>query len=224
MTTKETLKSEAAQAETVQTIKVEIIDWTGKKVKDIDLPADIFGVDIRKDVVAEVVRYQLAKRRSGNHETKTRGDVRGTTKKCKPQKEQGTRHGDKRAPIFRKGGVVFGPHKRDHAFKLNKKLKQLGLKVALSDKVNAGTLKVFVDLKPGEAKTKWLDSKLSALQLYNALFVSEEFDAGFENALGNIPNTRAIKTAGINVYDILKHKNLVLTTSAIDKIIARFAS
>ena len=146
-------------------IKLEIIDWSGKKVKDLEVPSEIFDAPIRKDIIAEVIRYQLAKRRSGNHETKTRGDVRGTTKKSKPQKEQGTRHGDKRAPIFRKGGIVFGPHKRDHSFKLNKKLKQLGLKIALSDKVKAGALKVFADLKPVEAKTKWLNEKINTLQL-----------------------------------------------------------
>ena len=204
-------------------IKHDVLDWSGKSKETIDLPGDVFDVEIRKDIIAEIVRFQLAKRRAGTHSTKGRADVRGTTKKCKAQKEQGTRHADKRAPIFRKGGITFGPKPRDHAFKLNKRLKKLGLKIALTDRLKAGYLTIMDNLDLSEPKTKALTSKLESLAFNKPLFVSSNFSDNFRKASSNIPNVNLLKVDGLNVYDIVKHKSLIITKDAIGNIIDRLS-
>lgn len=202
---------------------ISITNLQGEKQKDIQLNSRIFGVKINKHIVFEIVRWQLANRRQGTHSTLTRSQVRGTTKKCKPQKEQGTRHGDKRAPIFRKGGIVFGPKPRDYSYSLNKKLRKLGLSIVLSDKFNHGALKVVDSLSLSDHKTSTAKDMLKALNLTNALFISDKFNDNFSKAINNIPHINKLPVAGLNVYDMLKYKTLVITQEGIDAIVQRLS-
>lgn len=183
---------------------------------------EIFGVSVRKEIVAEVIRWQLAKRRSGNHSTLTHSEVRGTTKKSKPQKEQGTRHGDKRAPIFRKGGIVFGPKPRSYEYSLNKKLRSLGLRMVLSDKLQHKQLTIIDSTDLQSHKTSQTRQLLDKAGLTNALFVSDTFSDQFSKSIRNIPHINQLPVAGLNAYDLLKHKTLVITKSGIDAINKRF--
>lgn len=205
-------------------IKVKVVDLAGKEVGEVALDAGIFGVDIKRDIVAEVVRWQLAKRRAGTQSTLRRGDVRGTTKKCKPQKEQGTRHGDKRAPIFRKGGVTFGPKPRSYEYSLNKKIRAMGLKIALSDRFNANSLRVVEDLNVKTFKTADLQKTLDALSLKKALFVSDVINENFSRAVGNLIGFNVLPVCGLNVYSILKHHQLVITKAGLDALSKRFVA
>lgn len=204
-------------------MEYKVHDLSGGEAGVVALPSDIFGVEIKNHIVAEVVRWQLAKRRAGTQSTLHRGDVRGTTKKCKPQKEQGTRHGDKRAPIFRKGGVVFGPKPRSYEYSLNKKIKVLGLKIALSDRFNTKALTVVDNLAPKTHKTAELVPNLEKLGLKNALFVSDSFDDNFGKALGNLIGFNMIPVCGLNVFSILKHKQLVITKSGLEALKTRLS-
>jgi len=198
-------------------------DLKGNEKGKLDLNPSVFGVEIKKHIVAEVVRWQLAKRRAGTQSALFRSEVRGTTKKCKPQKEQGTRHGDKRAPIFRKGGVVFAPKPRDYEHSLNKKIRALGLKIALSDRYNTQSLLIIDNLNIETHKTAHLSESLEKLGLKSALFVSENFDDNFKKAASNLIGINLLPVRGLNVHSILKHKKLVITQSALDALNVRFS-
>jgi large subunit ribosomal protein L4 len=170
-----------------------------------------------------MVNYQLAKRRGGNHKTKTIGEIRGTT--AKPWNQKGTgraRAGSLRATQMRGGQTVFGPVVRSHAFSLNKKVRRLALKTALSSKQAAGKLIVLDDAKIGDAKTKSLSVQLSALGLKSALIVSgPEVDSNFAKAAANIPMIDVLPQQGANVYDILRRDTLVLTKDAVTHLVER---
>jgi large subunit ribosomal protein L4 len=170
-----------------------------------------------------MVNYQLAKRRGGNHKTKTIGEIRGTT--AKPWNQKGTgraRAGSLRATQFRGGQTVFGPVVRSHAFSLNKKVRRLALKTALSSKQAAGKLIVLDDAKTGDPKTKSLSAQLSALGLKSALIVSgSEVDSNFAKAAANIPLIDVLPQQGANVYDILRRDTLVLTKDAVTHLVER---
>jgi large subunit ribosomal protein L4 len=170
------------------------------------------------------VRWQLAKAQAGTHKTKERNEVSFTTAKMYKQKGTGqARHGAKSAPIFRKGGTVFGPRVRSHAHDLTKKFRKLGLKVALSAKVAEQNIFV-IDSVAGVAKTKDMVAKLQALGFTKPLFIDgAAVDAGFLKAINNIPHVDALPSIGANVYDILKHKELVLTKDAVAALEARLA-
>lgn len=200
-----------------------VTNMEGSNTQVVDLNPEIFGVEIKNHIVAEVVRWQLAKRRAGTHSTLTRSEVRGTTKKCKPQKEQGTRHGDKRAPIFRKGGITHGPKPRSYEYSLNKKIKAMGLKIALSDRFNTKALIILEDTKMTAPKTAILRSMIEKMGVQKGLFVSDFFDDNFEKAMRNIPNCDVLPVLGLNVYDILKHKHLIITRSGLDALNVRLA-
>lgn len=188
-----------------------------------ELPDEYFGTAPRADIMARVVHWQQAKRRAGTHKVKGMGEVRGTTKK--PYKQKGTgnaRQGSLRAPQYRTGGVVHGPVVRSHEYSLPKKVRRLGLISALSQKAAEGKL-VVLDAASGAAKTKDLAAKLKVLGWSSALIVDKEVDAGFLLASRNIIGVDVLPTVGANVYDILRHDVLAITTAGIEGLKERLA-
>jgi large subunit ribosomal protein L4 len=192
---------------------------------DIELNEAVFGVEPRADILHRVVTWQLENRRGTARAARERSDVARTGKKFGRQKGGGTaRHGDRRAPIFIGGGKAHGPRKRDFEQSLNKKIRALGLKMALSDKAKNDNLVVVDSFDLKEAKTQALKGQLDKLGLgKTALFVDGDAVAdGFKNASSNLVGVNAMPAAGANVYDIMKHDTLVLTRSAVEKLEARF--
>lgn len=204
-------------------MKYEIRDFNNKKVGEIQLKSEIFSMPLRQDILARMVHWQLAKRRSGTHSTKGISQVSGTTKK--PWRQKGTgraRQGSLRSPQFRKGAVIFGPHPRDHGYDLPKKVRQLALKTALSSKAASGELLVVESLNTGITKTKELVKKFTALGLRSALIIDgEEVNKDFARTAANLPGVDVLPQQGINVYDILRHEHLVLTKAAIENLESR---
>lgn len=192
---------------------------------DIELNDTVFGVEPRADILHRVVTWQLENRRGTARPTRERSDVSRTGKKFGKQKGGGTaRHGDRRAPIFIGGGKAHGARKREFEQSLNKKIRALGLKMALSDKAKNDNLIVVDSFDLKEAKTQALKGQLEKLGLgKTALFVDGEAVAeGFKMASSNLVGVDAMPAAGANVYDIMKHDTLVLTRSAVEKLEARF--
>ncbi len=188
-----------------------------------ELPDELFAAKPRADIMARVVHWQLAKRRAGTHKVKGMAEVSGTTKK--PYRQKGTgnaRQGSLRAPQFRTGGVVHGPVVRDHGYDLPKKVRRLGLISALSQKQAEGKL-VVLEAASGAGKTKELAGKLDALGWTSALIVDRAVDEAFLRASRNIPRIDVLPTVGANVYDILKHDMLVVTTAGIEGLRERLA-
>ena len=180
-----------------------------------ELPDEIFAAKPRADIMARVVHWQLAKRRAGTHMVKGMAEVSGTTKK--PYRQKGTgnaRQGSLRSPQFRTGGVVHGPVVRSHEYSLNKKVRRLGLISALSQKAAEGKL-VVLDAASGVGKTADLAKKVKALGWASALIVDREVDGGFLLASRNIHNVDVLPTVGANVYDILRHDVLAITTAGL---------
>jgi large subunit ribosomal protein L4 len=204
-------------------MKCDVVTLENKKSGSVDLDESVFGVAVRQDILSRMVNYQLAKRRSGNHKTKTIGEIRGTT--AKPWNQKGTgraRAGSLRATQMRGGQTVFGPVVRSHAHSLNKKVRRLALKTALSSKQAEGKLIVLDEAKVTEAKTKSLSAQLSALGLKSALIVSgPEVDTNFAKAAANIPLIDVLPQQGANVYDILRRDTLVLTKDAVTHLVER---
>ena len=205
-------------------MKMEVNSLDNKKIKDIDLDKQIFGVELKEEIIYRMVRYQMAKRRSGNHKTKGISEISGTTKK--PFKQKGTgsaRQGSKRSPQMRGGAVIFGPQVRSHAHKLPKKIKKLALKMAISKKIKDGKFKIISELKISKPKTNLFRSKLSSLKLESVLFIDgKDIDNNFLLAAKNVPKIDILPVAGINVYDILKRDFLVLSENAVNGIKERF--
>lgn len=204
-------------------MKIDIVNLDAKKVGSLELADEVFGVQVRRDILARMVNYQLAKRRGGNHKTKQIWEVAGTTKK--PYKQKGTgraRQGSLRSAQFRGGGVIFGPVVRSHAHDLTKKVRALALRVALSAKVADGKLVVLEKAEAASPKTRDLVQRLLKLNLSNALFIGgSELDVNFALASRNIPHIDVLPSQGANVYDILRRDTLVLTTDAVTALEAR---
>ena len=205
-------------------MKIDITSLDGEAAGSIDLNDAIFGLVPREDLIARMVRYQLAKRRAGTHQTLGRADIWRTGKKLYKQKGTGSaRHGSARVPQFRGGGRAFGPLGRSHAHDLPKKLRALALKHALSAKAQDGGIIVWPDARAAAAKTKSLKASFAKLGLSNALIVDGEvLEANFCLAARNIPKIDVLPAQGINVYDVLRREKLVLTKAAIDALEARF--
>ncbi len=205
-------------------MKIDITSLDGEAAGSIDLNDAIFGLVPREDLIARMVRYQLAKRRAGTHQTLGRADIWRTGKKLYKQKGTGSaRHGSARVPQFRGGGRAFGPVVRSHAHDLPKKLRALALKHALSAKAQDGGIIVWPDAGAADAKTKSLKASFAKLGLTNALIVDgDALEANFCLAARNIPQIDVLPAQGINVYDILRREKLVLTKAAIDALEARF--
>ncbi|MEX0852641.1 MAG: 50S ribosomal protein L4 [Bauldia sp.] len=202
--------------------KVTTLD--GKASGSITLADEIFGLEPRPDILQRMVRYQLSRRQTGTHKTKTRGEISATTAKMYKQKGTGrARHGAKSAPQFRGGGRAFGPVVRSHAHDLPKKVRALALKHALSDKARGDKLIVIADANVKEAKAKALAKHFAKLGLTNALIVDgAEVEAKFALAVRNIPSIDVVPVQGINVYDILRRETLVLTKAAVNALTERF--
>ena len=207
-------------------MKIDVITLAGVKAGSIELSDAIFGLDeIRGDILARCVNWQLAKRRGGNHKVQTRNENSRTGKKMYKQKGTGgARHGSRRAPQFVGGSRAFGPIVRDHGFDLPKKVRALALRHALSSKVKAGTLVVIDAAEIAEPKTAALRAQFAKLGLKNALIIAgPEVNKGFGLAARNIPMVDVLPNAGLNVYDVLRRDTLVLTRAAIEAIEARFS-
>lgn len=204
-------------------MKVEVKTLDAASAGEIDLDDAVFGIDPRRDILARVVNWQLAKRRSGSHKVKTISEISGTTKK--PFKQKGTgraRQGSVRATQFRGGQTVHGPVVRDHGHDLPKKVRKLGLKCALSAKAQAGQLVVLDAAKSEDGKTKGLKGKLAELGWSSVLIIDgPDLDAGFARAARNIPKVDVLPQQGANVYDILRRDMLVLTRAAVETLEAR---
>jgi large subunit ribosomal protein L4 len=203
-------------------VKVTTLD--GKQADSITLPDDIFGLDPRADILQRMVRWQLSKRQAGTHKTKTRGEIRMTSKKAYKQKGTGqARHGNKAAPQFRGGGKAFGPVVRSHEHDLPKKVRALALKHALSGKVKGEKLIVLAEATAAEPKTKALAARFEKLGLTNALIIDgAAIEDNFRLAARNIPGIDVLPVQGINVYDILRRDTLVLTRAAVEALTERF--
>ncbi len=204
-------------------MKLKIRDLDNKEVGDIDLADEVFGLPVRGDILARVVNWQLAKRRAGTHKAKGISDISGTTKK--PYKQKGTgraRQGSLRSPQFRGGAVIFGPVVRSHEFGLQKKVRKLGLKTALSAKQAEGKLVVIEAASVAEAKTKALRAQFATLGWESVLIIDgAAVDEGFAKAARNLPKVDVLPSVGANVYDILRRDTLVLTRAAVEQLEAR---
>ncbi|HWX14690.1 MAG TPA: 50S ribosomal protein L4 [Methylocella sp.] len=205
-------------------MKIDITSFDGENAGSLELNEAIFGLAPREDLIARMVRYQLAKRRAGTHQTLGRSNIARTGKKLYKQKGTGSaRHGSARVSQFRGGGRAFGPVVRSHAHDLPKKLRVLALKHALSAKAKEGQIMVFAEVKSTDAKTKSLRTSLQKLGLTNALIIDgTEVATNFQLAARNIPQIDILPVQGINVYDIIRREKLVLTKAAIKVLEARF--
>lgn len=206
-------------------MKIDVISIDAAGAGEIDLSDDIFGVEPRADILHRVVRWQRARKQAGTHKTKSRGETAYSTKKIYRQKGTGgARHGDRGVAQFRKGGTAKGPVVRSHAHDLPKKVRKLGLKMALSAKARSGDLVILEAATAEDAKTKALASKAAHLGWDRALIIDgAEVDANFARAAKNIAGLHVLPSAGANVYDILKNKTLVLTKAGVEALEARLA-
>ncbi len=204
-------------------MKLDVIDLANKKTGTIELDDAVFGVEVRKDLLARTVNWQLDKRQSGNHKAKERAEVSGT--KSKPFRQKGTgraRQGTMRAPQMRGGGVVFGPRVRSHATGLPKKVRSLALKSALSAKQAEGKLVILDEAKAKSPKTAELAKALKAFDWGRALVIDgAELDDNFAKATRNIAGIDLLPSVGANVYDILRRDTLVLTKDAVAQLTER---
>jgi len=206
-------------------MKLDVKTLDASEAGTVDLRDDVFGLEPRADILQRMVRYQLANRQAGTRHVKDRSLVSGTRAKMYRQKGTGrARHGNKMAPQFRGGGKAFGPVPRSHAIDLPKKVRALALKHALSSKLKADELIILDKAELSEAKTKALREKFEALGLESALIIGgETLDSNFSLAARNIPNVDVLAVAGLNVYDVLRRRKLVLTKAALEAIEERFS-
>jgi large subunit ribosomal protein L4 len=196
----------------------KIIDLDNKETGSMELKGEIFGVKPKKHLIKDVVVMQLAGKRSGNAETKTRKDVRGGGKKPFRQKGTGNaRQGTSRSPLMPGGGIVFGPHKRDYSFRLPKKVRRAALAGVLSLKKSEDKLVLFENLGLKEAKTKVLSGLFANMKLKSALVVDLE-NRNLELSIRNLPGFKYVRPEGINVFDLLKFENLVMTKGSMQKV------
>ena len=204
---------------------IEVKNIKGEKVSEVEMPDSIFNVEPKKSVLHEVVCMQLAARRSGTAAVKRRSDVKGSGAKLFRQKGTGrARRGDIKSPVLRGGGVVFGPDPRSYKAKVHKKVKKLALKMALSSKLKEEKLVVLDAFALDQIKTKSVVSVLETLKLEKPLIVIDAKNDVLELSSRNIPGVKVLRVEGLNVYDILKHKNLVLLEASIKNIEGRLAA
>ncbi len=203
-------------------MKLDVIKLDGKKAGSVDLADEVFDLEPRADILHRVVRWQRNKAQAGTHKVKTRSETSYSTKKIYRQKGTGgARHGDRNAPIFRKGGIYKGPTPRSHAHDLPKKFRKLGLKHALSAKAKAGEL-IVVDSAEADGKTGALAKQVKNLGWKRALVIDgAAVNEGFAKAAANIEGLDVLPSMGANVYDILKRDTLVLTKAGVEALEAR---
>jgi len=204
---------------------IEVKNIKGEKVSEVEMPDSIFNVEPKKSVLHEVVCMQLAAKRSGTASVKRRSDVKGTG--AKPFRQKGTgraRQGDVKSPLLRGGGVIFGPDPRSYTMKVHKKVKRLALKMALSTKLKEEMITVLDAFVLDQIKTRSVASVLETLNLENSLIVVDVKNEELELCSRNIPGVKVLRVEGLNVYDILKHKNLILLEGSIKNIERRLAA
>jgi len=203
---------------------IKITTLAGGDAGSVTLADEIFGLEPRADILQRMVRYQLAKRQQGTHQSLGRAEIARTGAKLYKQKGTGrARHGSARAPQFRGGGKAHGPVSRSHAHDLPKKVRALALRHALSSKAKSGGLIVIDDLVSQDGKTKATLSQFVNLGLTNALIIGgAQLDANFSRSARNIPNIDVLPIQGINVYDILRRQTLVLSKAAVEALEERF--
>jgi large subunit ribosomal protein L4 len=204
---------------------VDVFNLGREKVGTCDLDPKVFGVEVKEHLFYSVVRYQMAKRRAGTHSAKGRAEVAGGGRK--PFRQKGTgraRAGTTRAVHWRGGGVVHGPHYRSHAHKLSKKVRRAGLLSALSRRAEESAITVFDAFSFPEIKTKQVVEVLHTFEFDDLLLILAEKDETVRRSARNLRNVTVLPVDGLNVYDILKHKNLGMTQAAIDKVVARLGA
>lgn len=202
--------------------KVDIFNTDKKKVGEIDLADAVFGTEVKEHLFYAAVRYQMAARRAGTHQTKGRTQVSGGGKK--PYRQKGTgraRQGTRRAVQFRGGGVVHGPHTRSHAHNLPKKVRRAALKSALSRRTEENALTVFEAFELSEIKTRAFVDVMKKFEFEDLLLVLSEKDETVIKSARNISGVKVLPVEGLNVYDVLDHKNLAMTSAAVDAVVAR---
>ena len=204
-------------------MKIKVINIDNKPGKEIELSDFVFGIEPRSDIMARVVRWQLAKRRLGNHSVKTRADIKMTTAKMYKQKGTGNaRHGSAAVSQFRGGGSAHGPVVHSHSHSLNKKVRLLGLRSALSAKARLGKLFILENVMC-DGKSASLKKKLDAMGFKNLLVITgDSVDLNFQRAANNIIHVDLLSHAGLNVYDIVRKENLIITDDAVKLLEGRF--
>ncbi|MEN8139959.1 MAG: 50S ribosomal protein L4 [Thermodesulfobacteriota bacterium] len=205
--------------------EAQVYNTENKVVGDITLNDDLFAVDVKTHILHDIVRMQRANRRSGNASTKTRVEVAGSG--AKPWRQKGTgraRAGNRRSPIWRGGGITFGPKPRDYSYKLPKKVRRQGLKMALSTRLAEEKLVVLDAFELSGIKTKDFQKVIDSLSVDNGLIIIADHDEVLEKSSRNIPNVKVLPVAGLNVYDILLHKKLIVVQSSIAKLEERLLS
>ena len=207
-------------------MKTTVTTLDAKKAGEVDLADAIFGLEPRKDLIHRMVRYQRLKRMAGTHHTQDRSEVTTSGRKIYRQKGTGSaRHSDKSVGQFRGGGKAFGPKPRSHAIGMPKKVRALALRHALSAKAKSGDIVILEKAASSDGKTAALRAQFAKLDLSNALIIDgAEPEAGFTRAARNIPNIDVLPVQGINVYDILRRRKLVLTKAAVAALEARFSA
>ena len=201
---------------------VDVFNIKGKKVSQRELPDALFNVPAKPSVLHEVVTMQLARKRSGTAAVKHRSDIRGSGRKLFRQKGTGrARRGNIKSPLLRGGGVVFGPDPKSYAYKVPKKVRRLALKMALSTKLQKKNLLILDQFELEQIKTKEFIKVIDALNVQNALIVTNEKNESLELASRNVPTVKVLRSEGLNVYDILKYENLILLESSINTIEGR---
>lgn len=203
---------------------VDIINTQGDKVSERDVPDEIFNIPVKSSVLHEVVKMQLAKRRAGTAKVKRRSEISGSRRKLFRQKGTGrARRGDIKSPILRGGGVVFGPSPKDFGYSIPKKKRALALKMALSSKLQSNSLVLVDQFQMDQIKTKDFVNTINLMQRPDSLIVIDGEDRNIELSSRNVKGVKVLRSQGLNVYDILRFKHLILLESTIDSIERRFA-
>ena len=207
-------------------IKYKIIDLNNKVKEDIDLPSFIFSTDIKQEIVAKVVNWQLSNRRQGSHKVKERNEVVGSNAKIYRQKGTGkARHGSKKVVQFKGGGVVHGPKVRTHNKKIPSKLKKQAIRILLSSKLKEGKLKIIDKLELKNIKTKEVKNKFDKLGIKSATFIeSAEINKNFLLSTRNLKEIDFLSVKGLNAYQIIKRDNLIVSLSAVKEVVKRYGN
>lgn len=198
---------------------IDVYNLKKEKVGEIELSSEIFDVPVREHLLHEVVVAQLASRRSGSASTKTRGDISGSTRK--PYRQKGTgraRAGSRKSPLWRGGGTIFGPKPRDYSYQPPKKVRRAALKVALTAKFQDKELTVIDAMDLPEIKTKNFVQAMNGLGLENALIITPDINENLEKSSRNVQGFKVLRAPGLNVYDVLKYRHLVLLQTSLPKI------
>lgn len=199
--------------------KAELLNIKAEKVGEIEIKDEVFNCDVKPHLIHDVIKMQLANRRSGSASTKTRKEVNGSGRK--PYRQKGTgraRQGSNKSPLMVGGGVVFGPHPRDYSYNLPKKVKKSALRSALTIRFTESNMKVLDKLEFGNISTKVFNSILKDMNLTKPLFVIASKDETIEKSARNIPYTKVLRVDGLNVYDVIRHEQLILTLDSLRKI------